>query len=129
MRNFLVSATAGLVAGLHVMTSAAAAGSPCGLCDEEIVTNSDLAGCFLRDYKSLAERAKVAVAGAVVIDLSDCEESRGIVEALPTPNLTAIEPDVQFMLSRAQIDCLKDKLEEPGLVLDPSATIELDSCG
>ena len=33
------------------------------------------------------------------------------------------------MISRAQLDCLKRKLEEPGLVLDPSAKIELASCG
>jgi hypothetical protein len=33
------------------------------------------------------------------------------------------------MISRTQLDCLKKKLEAPGVVLDPTATIELDSCG
>jgi hypothetical protein len=32
------------------------------------------------------------------------------------------------MISRAQLGCLKKKLEEPGLVLDPSAKIELGGC-
>lgn len=105
-------------------SSAALAEEPCGLCAREIVTNSTLAGCFLDEYETFARKAN----GAVVVDLSNCA-SRGVVEALPSPSKAPAEPDVQFMLSRAQLDCLKKKLEEPGLVLDPSATIELEACG
>ncbi|MES0037978.1 hypothetical protein NKJ74_22385 [Mesorhizobium sp. M0046] len=65
---------------------------------------------------------------AVVVDLSSCT-SRGVVEPLPSPGKAQVEPDVQFIVSRTQLDCLKKKLETPGIVLDPSATIELDSCG
>jgi hypothetical protein len=95
----------------------------CGLCAQSIVTNSSLADCFLEQYDQLEKGDGAAVA----VDLSQCG-SRGIVEALPTPESGAVEPDTQFMISRAQLGCLKKKLEEPGVVLDPSARIELGSC-
>ncbi|RWC95547.1 MAG: hypothetical protein EOS32_12285 [Mesorhizobium sp.] len=95
----------------------------CGLCAKQIVTNSELAGCFLDQYDQIAKTGNEAV----VVDLSDCA-SRGVVEALPSPNKAPAEPDVQFMVSRPQLDCLKRKLEAPGIVLDPTATIDLDSC-
>lgn len=103
----------------------ALAEEPCGLCDKEIVTNGTLATCFLENYQAYADKAD----GAVVVDLSNCEASRGVVEALPAPKFGAEDPDVKFIVSRSQLDCLKQKLEDPKLVLDPSATIELDSCG
>ena len=112
------AATASLVA------SAGRAEEACGLCDDKVVINSDLAGCFLEEYGTLAQRSS----GAIVVDLSDCA-SRGVVEALAPPTLIGEEPDVKFMVSRTQLDCLKRKLEEPGVVLDPTATIELDQCG
>jgi hypothetical protein len=95
----------------------AAAEEACGLCNTEVVTNSGLAECFLQDY---------------VVDLSQCETSRALAQALPSPVPRVgapAEPDIQFMVSRAQLACLKRKLEEPGLVLDPSARIDLNSCG
>ena len=113
------------LAALVLTISSAAAQSDCGLCDKEIVINADLATCFLERY---AEYAK-AGDGTVVVDLSECT-TRGIVEALPGPGAAAAaEPDTMFMISREQLDCLKQKLEEPGLVLDPSARIDLESCG
>ena len=112
----------GLVAGLLVAN--ASADEACGLCAKQIVTNSELATCFLDQYDQIAKTGN----GAVVVDLSSCA-SRGVVEPLPSPNKAPPEPDVQFMISRTQLDCLKKKLEAPGIVLDPSATIELDSCG
>lgn len=105
------------------MVASSAAEEPCGLCAREIVTNSELASCFLEQYDQFAGRS----AEALAVDLSSCQ-SRGIVEALPSPNKGGEEPDVQFMISRVQLACLKQKLEEPGLVLDPTATIELDDC-
>lgn len=107
------------------MATGARGAEPCGLCNDQVVTNSALATCFLARYEQLAVRAN----GAVVVDLSDCEQDRSVVEALPMPGGTVAEPDMQFMLTRAQLVCLKGKLEEPGLVLDPSAVIELGSCG
>ena len=65
---------------------------------------------------------------AIVVDLSDCAESRGIVEALPSANLTVDEPDTEFMISPSQLACLKPKLEDPNIELDPSATIDLAAC-
>ncbi len=102
----------------------------CGLCNRVVVINSELASCFLSDYPALSAKE----GAAIVVDLSGCAGTdRGIVEALPSPlapsTATALEPDVQFMVSRPQLDCLKRKLEEPGLVLDPFARIELASCG
>jgi hypothetical protein len=114
---------AGLAASLFLIANASA-DEACGLCVKQIVTNSELATCFLDQYDQISK----AGSGAVVVDLSNCA-SRGVVEALPSPNKGSAEPDVQFMVSRLQLECLKKKLEAPGIVLDPSATIELDSCG
>jgi len=112
------------VASAFLMATAAAAQDSCGLCDRVIVTNSDLAACFLAKYQELENAGN----GAIVVDLSECPESRGVVEALPPPGVTVEEPNLQFMVSPAQLACLKRKLEEPGLVLDPSAKIDLESC-
>lgn len=119
----LVVATGCLTAGIFVMSSASA-DEPCGLCAKEIITNSELASCFLDQYDQIATGKSTAVA----VDLSNCDQ-RGVVEALPAPTKAVVEPDVQFMISRQQLDCLKQKLEEPGLVLDPSAKIDLSRCG
>ncbi|WP_027054420.1 hypothetical protein [Mesorhizobium erdmanii] len=113
---------AGLAGGLLLIANASAQ-DICGLCVKQIVTNSELATCFLDQYDQFAKTSS----NAVVVDLSSCA-SRGIVEALPSPNKTPVEPDVQFIVSHPQLQCLKKQLEAPGIVLDPSATIELDSC-
>jgi len=118
------SKVAALAVASAFLATTAAAQDSCGLCDKVIVTNSDLAACFLAKYQELESADK----NAVVVDLSDCPETRGVVEALPPPGVTVAEPDVQFMLSKDQLACLKRKLEEPGLVLDPSAKIDLGSC-
>lgn len=123
-RRKSAAAVSGLLA-LLMSASAAFADDPCGLCDKEIVTNSALATCFLDQYQQFAAKAN----GAVVVDLSNCEVSRGVIEPLPTPAEAVVEPDVQFLLTHAQLICLKTKLEQPGIVLDPTAKIALDSCG
>ena len=47
---------------------------------------------------------------AIVVDLSDCAQSRGIVEALPSADLTVDEPDTEFMISHARSShCLQDQ--------------------
>ncbi|PZV33904.1 hypothetical protein [Mesorhizobium kowhaii] len=125
MKNSIFSwrgAVAGLAGGLLLIANASA-DEACGLCVKQIVTNSELATCFLDQYDQIAKSSS----GAVVVDLSNCA-SRGVVEALPSPNKGVAEPDVQFMISRLQLECLKKKLEAPGIVLDPSAIIDLDSC-
>lgn len=119
-----LKATSLAVASAFLMATAAAAQDSCGLCDKVIVTNSDLATCFLAKYQELESAGKDLIA----VDLSECPESRGVVEALPPPGVTVEEPSVKFMVSPAQLACLKRKLEEPGLVLDPSAKIDLESC-
>lgn len=118
----MCSAGVGLAVAAFCLTGASA-DEACGLCAQSIVTNSSLADCFLEQYDQL----KKGDGAAVAVDLSQCG-SRGIIEALPTPESGAVEPDTQFMISRAQLGCLKKKLEEPGLVLDPSARIELGGC-
>jgi len=118
-----IAACAAAVSALLCVASTLSAQEACGLCEKEITTNSDLAKCFLDDYQNLASQA----GAEVVVDLNDCEESRGVVEALPTPN-AGTAPDLEFMISRSQLTCLKRKLQEPDLVLDPSVTISLDSC-
>lgn len=121
MRMFL---TGGLFLGASY--AAVAQEEPCGLCDEEVTMNAQLAQCFLAQYGDLEQRTSAAVA----VDLSACPQvkDRGVVAALPTAQAAAVEPTLEFMASRKQLSCLKEKLEEPGLVLDPSATIKLDAC-
>jgi hypothetical protein len=116
--------TTALVVAAVFSISNAAAGATCGICDTEIVINSELASCFLEQYDELAESDEPAI----VVELSDCAESRGIVEALPSANLTVDEPDTEFMISPSQLVCLKQKLEDPNIELDPSATIDLAGC-
>jgi hypothetical protein len=111
----------GIVAGA---VTGAGATEPCGLCDEKIVTNSVLAQCFLDEYPFLAGKAE----DAIVVDLSECEQERGIVPSLAMPGQQAPEPSVTFVVTPTQLDCLKTKLERDDIELDPSATIELGSC-
>jgi hypothetical protein len=119
-----IGARLAAAAAFLLVASTAMAQEACGLCEKEITTNGDLAQCFLEEYDTLAGQT----GAEVVVDLNNCEASRGVVEALPTPNAGTALPDLEFMISRAQLECLKRKLEEPGLVLDPSITISLDSC-
>ena len=123
MRGWLVAKGVGLLAGLAAAHGAAAA-EPCGLCDDKIVTNSVLAQCFLDEYPFLAGKAS----GAILVDLSACEQERSIVPPLAAPGEQVLEPSVTFMVTRPQLGCLKKKLEQKGIDLDPSATIELGSC-
>lgn len=116
--------------GLRILVAALACGAlpaqaqECGLCAREVVINSSLATCFLDRYAQLASRQ----AGAVAIDLDDCESNRGVVAALRGPAGPDEAPDTRFMLTLSQLSCLKRKLEEPGLSLDPSARISLGDC-
>jgi hypothetical protein len=116
--------TVAIVVAAVFSISNAAAGATCGICDTEIVINSELASCFLEQYDKLAKSDQAAI----VVDLSHCAESRGIVEALPSADLTVDEPDTEFMISPSQLACLKQKLEDPDIELDPSATIDLAGC-
>lgn len=125
----IVAAATGLLLTCPIGANASAQAA-CGLCNTSVVMNSDLATCFLSEYEKLAAKEGLAI----VVDLSACDVgSRGIAEALPSPitpsSPTGIEPDLTFMVSRPQLDCLKQKLEAPGIVLDPYAKIELNSCG
>jgi hypothetical protein len=122
-------AAAGACAIGLLVAGAAFADEACGTCDKEIVTTKELADCFLDQYDQLAQGSN----GAILIDLSACPQSRGVVEALAGPAAGAtepvVEPSLRFMLSRTQLACLKRKLEDPAVELDPSAKIELESCG
>lgn len=124
----LAAAAGACTFGLFLAGTALAEDS-CGTCDKEIVTTQELADCFLEHYDQLAGNGD----GAILIDLSACPQSRGVVEALAGPatgsNEPVVEPSLRFMLSRTQLDCLKRKLEDPSAKLDPSAKIELESCG
>lgn len=124
MRRRSISAAV-MITSAMLAGGAAHAEEACGLCDKDVVINSDLATCFLGEYQTLASKDGTAIA----VDLTECEAQRGVVEALAAPRIGQEEPSLKFMLSRSQLACLKAKLEQPGLVLDPSARIELDSCG
>ncbi len=115
---------AALLAGLFAVAPAPAA-EPCGLCAAAVAINPPLAQCLLDRYATLATSGN----GVIAVDLSDCETERGIVEALPAVGGEPDEPDLKFILSRPQLDCLKSRLEEPGLVRDPVTRIDLGTCG
>lgn len=109
---------------LGVAQGSAAADGACGLCAKSVVVNSALAGCFLEKYPQFSSRSSSAVA----INLEDCEQERSVVSALRGPNASGAEPSRKFFLSLSQLACLKQKLEEPGIELDPSAQIDLGDC-
>ena len=118
-----------LIWGFGVWLAAGAASpalpAECGLCAKSVVVNSALASCFLERYPELSSRPN----GAVAIDLADCEQERGVVAALRGPEAQATEtPSLRFILSLSQLGCLKRKLEEPGVALDPLLRIDLGSC-
>lgn len=99
----------------------------CGLCARTVVINSPLAGCFLKRFPEWQSRNTAAI----VVDLTGCEgveTDRGVIAALPVPGAPSAVPDTEFIVTLAQLVCLKRKLEDPALVLDPSATIDLDAC-
>lgn len=102
----------------------ARADAACGLCAKSVVINSVLAGCFLEKYPQFVSRSTSAVA----VNLEDCETKRSVVPALRGPNASGAEPSRKFFLSLSQLVCLKRKLEEPGIDLDPSAQIDLGDC-
>lgn len=114
----------GMIVAMAVFFAAPAVAEDCPICAESVVMNGDLASCFLQKYGGKA----VVSGNMVAVDLSRCEKSRSIVSALPTPTMAVEEPDIKFLLSRSQVDCLRDKLESDELVLDPSARIDLGSC-
>lgn len=129
MRDVLSRKLRPLVSGTALLLATAgtvAAQGACGLCQQEIVTTPDLAECFLQRYDRLAGSNG---SERVIVDLTDCERSRSIVDALPTVDTMVEEPDLRFMVVRSQLDCLKARLEDPEVDLDPSARIRLDSCG
>ena len=97
------------------------------LCARTVVINSALAGCFLHRFPEWQFKASAAI----VVDLSSCKDDktgRGVIAALPAPGAPSAEPDKEFIVTLAQLVCLKRKLEDPALVLDPSATIDLGAC-
>lgn len=114
---------------LLAATLAAAQGgvawADCGLCARTVVVNSQLATCFLDKYPQLAARD----GGAVAVDLEDCEQERGVIAPLRGPQARPMQPSMKFMLSPEQLFCLKQKLEQPDLALDPAVEIDLGACG
>ncbi|RST86305.1 hypothetical protein EJC49_11390 [Aquibium carbonis] len=120
----LVRIAAGLVAGTIALGSAAAQGT-CGLCASEVVISPPLAACLLSQYEILATGDD---GGAIAIDLTGCEQERGIIAALPSLTAAPPEPDLQFFVSRRQLDCLKTRLETPGAIQAPVSTVDLRSC-
>lgn len=121
MSNIIVRM--GCVAAVAWAATSGAWAQDCGLCAKEVTVNSDLATCFLQEYDRLSKGDSKAVA----VDLSKCS-SRGVLEPLPAPKLGERAPDTKFIVTREQLGCLKSKLEQPDVVLDPSATIELSAC-
>ncbi len=132
--NLLVSRVTCLWAVLAITlpVAGAAHADDCLICDREVVLDQKLAACFLSRYDILQTKRSEAVA----VDLTDCpdvdnkgqEQERGVIEALTMPQGQAATPDPTFMITRSQLSCLKHRLEEPGMVLDPAARIALDDC-
>ncbi len=129
----LISAIALLaVSAPHIVSVAKA--NDCLICDREVVLDQKLAACFLDRYEILQSKQ----GGAIAVDLSDCpepaetpvdeEQERGVIEALKMPEASPGQPDPTFMITRAQLTCLKRRLVDEDLNLDPAAKFELDDC-
>lgn len=126
MRNRHQAFAAALAAMLCASTSGVAAAS-CSLCAREVHLTPALARCLIERYSTLATRDSSAI--AIAVDLSSCEQDRGIVEPLPMPGgRESAEPDLRFMVSRPQLECLKTRIEEPGTVRPPLTRIDLSAC-
>lgn len=110
-------------AALMLATSVALADN-CPFCAKTVVTNKDLATCFMEKYGAAAPTGV-----AVAVDLTGCARNRSIVQALPSPAKALGKPDTRFLLSPVQLECLRRKLADPALVLDPQASIDLGACG
>lgn len=122
LRRTIAASLSLMLAGAN---ASAAAEQACGLCAKSVVINSALASCFLEQYPLLESRSTATVA----INLEDCEEERGVVAALKGPSAAgSAQPSRKFFLSLSQLVCLKRKLEDPGMELDPSAQIDLGDC-
>lgn len=116
----------GALALASFAASVAFAQEACGLCARSVVVNSASAACFLEKYEEFAGRKS---ANAIAIDLEGCEAERGVVAALRGPRTAdAEQPSLRFIVSAAQLACLKQRLETPAAPLDPSLKIDLASC-
>jgi hypothetical protein len=102
----------------------AASAQECAICAKSVVINTELAQCFLDKYSKLGVDAGAAVA----VDLTKCPSTRSIVQALPSPAMAVEEPDTKFLLSRKQVECLRQQIVDGDLELDPSARIDLAAC-
>ena len=125
----------GLVLANTLQGVSVAEANDCLICDREIVLDRKLAACFLDRYEILQSKQS----GAIAVDLSDCpepaetpavddEQDRGVIEALKMPEASPGQPDPTFMITRAQLSCLKQQLADDGLNLDPAARFDLDDC-
>lgn len=112
------------IAALTLVAAPSLQAAECVICADSIVMNEDLATCFLEKYGD----PETVAGDTVAVDLSRCERSRSIVLALPEPRAAVEEPDTKFLLSRGQVECLKDKLQSDEVDLDPSARIDLGTC-
>jgi hypothetical protein len=108
-----------------VLSAPVLAQEACGLCNDEVRLTPPLAGCFLDRYAEIANDGS----GPVVVDLTPCEQDRSVVDALPNPGAgpASAEPDMQFIVTRAQLGCLKARLEERP-TFDGVATFDLKAC-
>lgn len=112
------------IAALTLTSASSLQAAECVICADSVVMNEDLATCFLEKYGD----PETVAGDTVAVDLSRCERSRNIVLALPEPRAAVEEPDTKFLLSRGQVECLRDKLQSDEIDLDPSARIDLVAC-
>jgi len=96
----------------------------CAICAKSVVMSQDLATCFLDKYSGLSTETGAAVA----VDLTACQKGRTVVQALPSPAMADEQPDTKFVLSRRQVECLRTRLADKELDLDPTARIDLGAC-
>lgn len=116
---------AGAVIALMTAVQGGQALAACGLCASSVTTNENLASCFLERYDDYAARSGTAVA----VDLDDCPATRGVVEALSSPTMAQVVPDTRFMVTKGQLACFRERIEESlETGLDPATVIALDDC-
>jgi hypothetical protein len=113
---------AGLLASALILSSALPAFAVCPVCNGSVRLDQSLAMCFQQRIDGELKRLQSEGRGFVIVDLSDCEDSRG---GLPTDPKRSAELDASFVADDRGLRCLGDAIATHPGTLDPSVLFDL----